>query len=150
MPHSYTRQVSHIVFGTKDRKSLIDAPLRERLSPYISGIISNLHSKVLAIGGAEDHIHILADIHPQIALSDFVRTLKSNSSKWIHEQIGGQIHFQWQTGYSAFSVSQSNVNKVIEYIHGQEEHHKKTTFAEELEAFFKKHNMPWPLDNFRE
>lgn len=150
MPHSFTRLVIHIIFGTKDRRSVIDASLRERLYPYVSGIITHLHSKVLAIGGVSDHIHILADIHAQTSLSDFVRTLKSNSSKWIHDTYPDYIHFQWQIGYSAFSVSQSAVDRVIDYIHSQEQHHKRTTFEEELEAFFRKHNMPWPPGNLRE
>jgi REP element-mobilizing transposase RayT len=93
---------------------------------------------VRAIGGVEDHIHILLELPPTLAVSAAVRTIKSNSSKWVNE-LGRR--FAWQKGYAAFSVSASNIAAVERYVRSQEQHHRKMTFEDEFIGFLKKHGI---------
>jgi putative transposase len=88
---------------------------------------------LLDIGGVEDHVHILTSCSPRVALADFVRDIKANSSKWLHED-QGQNGFAWQTGYGAFTVGNSQVGAVREYIHAQREHHRQRSFEDEFRA----------------
>ena len=105
---SYTSLTYHIVFSTKYRKSLLADPIRSETYRYVAGIIANKNSQLLEIGGTADHVHIVTSCSPTIALAEFVRDIKANSSKWLHEE---KLHhnFQWQTGYGAFTVSYSQV-----------------------------------------
>jgi putative transposase len=112
-----------------------------RLFEYIGGIIKNTKATLLLVGGTRDHVHIAVRLHPELSIAEFVRTVKTNASKWVHDTLSE--HFSWQEGYSAFSVSQSIVGKVIEYIRGQKEHHRKLSFKEELESFLKKHHIEY-------
>lgn len=138
---SYTNLNYHIVFSTKDHKPYLDDAQMDRLFEYTSGIIRNMKATLLLAGGTPDHLHIAVRLHPELALAEFVRTVKANSSKWVRDTLSKD--FSWQEGYSAFSVSHSVAGKVIEYIRGQKEHHKKLTFKEELEAMLKKHNIDY-------
>lgn len=113
----------------------------ERLLGYIGGIVRNMKATLLAAGGTSDHIHLAVRVHPELSILEFVRNTKTNSSKWVHEMFSAE--FAWQEGYSAFSVSQSVVEKVIEYIRTQKEHHKALTFKEELEALLEKHKVEY-------
>ena len=97
---------------------------------------------VRAIGGIEDHIHMLIELPPTIAVAEAVRTIKSNSSKWVNE-LGRS--FAWQKGYGAFSVSASNIAAVERYIRNQEQHHRKMTFEDEFIGFLKKHGIEFDL-----
>ncbi len=138
---SYTNLNYHIVFSTKNHKRYLDNSQMCRLFEYIGGITKNLKATLLLVGGATDHLHIAVRLHPEVSIIEFVRTIKTNSSKWVHDTISND--FAWQEGYSAFSVSQSIIGKVIEYIRGQREHHKKLTFKEELKSFLEKHNIEY-------
>ncbi|CAM3946661.1 IS200/IS605 family transposase [Flavobacterium jumunjinense] len=104
---------------------------------YITGIIQNQEHKVLAINGTEDHIHIFIGMRPSQSISDLLQDIKASSSKWINDKKFLKIKFEWQSGYGAFSYSKSHVDKVINYIKNQEEHHKKETFKEEYLKFLK-------------
>jgi REP element-mobilizing transposase RayT len=132
----------HIIFSTKNREPHITPVIAPRLHAYLGGIARNRDCSAVAVGGIEDHVHLLIAVHPSVALADLVRDLKSNSSKWMHEDANTSA-FGWQTGYAAFSVSQSSADRVINYIDTQREHHRTTDFREELLAFLEKHKVAY-------
>ena len=148
MPHSYTNLLYHLVFSTKDRRPLIDESLRSRLYEYLGGTIRGLGGIALEIGGIADHMHLLVRLRQDHAVSAVLRDLKANSSGWInqHELIGTQS-FAWQTGYGAFTVSESQVEKVKQYIRNQEAHHHKSTFREEFVALLQAHGIEYDLEH---
>jgi len=95
------------------------------------------------INGPRDHVHLLFVLPASVALSQFMQKIKANPSRWIHEQWPEQASFSWQTGYAAFSVSESNLGRVREYVARQEEHHRRLSFQEEVVAFLKKHGIEY-------
>ncbi|HVP11169.1 MAG TPA: IS200/IS605 family transposase [Phycisphaerae bacterium] len=143
MPQSYVCSFHHIVFSTRQHLRHITADLRQRLYDYMGGIIARENGRLMAAGGTEDHVHLLVSINPQTALSELLRVLKANASKWVHETFPGKRDFAWQDGYGAFSVSFSNVDRVKEYIAGQAEHHRRLSFEEEFMEFLKRHQIPY-------
>jgi len=143
MAHSYTNLLYHIVYATKERRPLIDDEFQPRLYDYIGGTIRGLKSTSLEIGGVEDHVHILAKLPPTIAVADFLEKLKANTSKWAKSV---RREFGWQEGYSAFTVSESQVNRVRRYIQNQREHHAKVSFRDELIALLEAHGLKYDPD----
>ena len=143
MGHTYTNLLTHIIFSTKDRAPLLDADLKPRLFAYMGGIIRELDGIALIINGPTDHVHILAALSPKFGVSEIVGKVKANSSGWVHREFPNRRTFAWQTGYAAFNVSHSNNQSVFDYIVGQEEHHRKVSFKEELIAFLKKHEVQY-------
>ena len=139
MANTFTSLTYHIVFSTKGRRTLITDETATELYKYVAGIIREHDGQPLEINGVQDHIHILTGIPPTIAVSDMVRLIKSNSSKWFNENHAGR--FGWQTGYAAFTVSQSQQNAVRTYVRNQHEHHQSMTFREEYLAFLRKHQI---------
>jgi REP element-mobilizing transposase RayT len=137
MAKSYTNLIYHIVFSTKDRRPIITADYKNRLYEYIGGIIRGQGGILLAINGVTDHVHILAKLRPDIALSSVLRDLKANSSGWMHDVFPSARDFRWQNGYGAFTVSVSQIPKVERYIAMQEAHHAKTTFRDEFIALLR-------------
>lgn len=135
MANTYTQLYVHVVFAVKGRNNLISPSWKEDLYKYITGIVSNKKQKLMAINGMPDHLHLLISLKPDCALSDLVRDIKANSSKWINDNQFVSVNFEWQNGFGAFSVSQSAVDNVIKYIFHQEEHHKKKTFRAEYVEF---------------
>jgi putative transposase len=138
---SYISLLTHIIFSSKDRHHLIDEPLRTRLFQYMGGIITDMAAKPIIINGPANHVHILASMPAKISVSDFMRTVKANSSRWVHENFSET--FEWQKGYGAFSVSPSQARTVENYIAGQVEHHKRVTFEEEFISFLKRHGVEY-------
>jgi REP element-mobilizing transposase RayT len=138
---SYTNLNYHIIFSTKEHRPFLDDATMERLFEYIGGIIGNMKATLLLASGTRDHVHLAVRLHPELSMIEFVRTVKTNSSKWIHDTFAED--FGWQEGYSAFSVSQSILGKVIDYIRTQKEHHKTLTFKEELMVLLEKHNIQY-------
>jgi REP element-mobilizing transposase RayT len=141
MPNSYTALYYHIVFSTKERRPLISSEWQGRLYAYVGGMASERRSRLLAAGGMQDHVHFLVSLHPTNAVSDFLRVIKTNSSKWIHEMFAGQRSFGWQDGYSAFSVSVSRIDAVRRYIANQATHHAKRSFQDELRLILRRHGI---------
>jgi REP element-mobilizing transposase RayT len=131
MANTYSQIYIHIVFSVKGRQNLIQKNWKDELHKYICGIVNGKNQKVYAIGGVADHIHLLVSINPSMAISDLVRDVKANSSKWINEKRFLNTKFQWQEGFGAFSYAQSQLNNVIAYINNQEQHHQKKTFKDE-------------------
>jgi len=132
MANTYIQIYVQFIFAVQGRKNLIAPSNREVLQRYISGIIENSNQKLLAIHANPDHVHILVGFNSlNLKISDFVRDIKANSSRFINEQKWLIGKFNWQEGYSAFSYSKSQIDKVVNYILNQEEHHKKRNFKEE-------------------
>ena len=123
MANTYTQIYIQLVFAVKGRQNLIQTKWKEEMYKYICGIVSGKQQKVYAIGGVSDHIHLLVSIKPTVLISDLVRDIKANSSKWINEKQFVNGKFEWQTGFGAFSYSHSHLTNVIRYIENQEEHH---------------------------
>lgn len=103
MANTYTQIYLQVVFSVKGRQNLIRKDWKEELYKYICGIVNGKEQKVYAIGGVADHIHLSISIRPNVVLSDLVRDLKANSSKWINEKGFIKGKFQWQEGFGAFS-----------------------------------------------
>ena len=141
MPNTYTQLYIQIVFTVKGKQNLIAKKNREELHKYITGIITNRQQKLLAIFAMPDHIHLLVNIKPNITISDLVRDIKSNSSKFINDNKWVKGKFSWQEGFGAFSYAKSNVDNVVKYILNQEEHHKVKSFKEEYIDFLEKFNV---------
>lgn len=141
MPNTYSQLYVHIVFAVKGRANLISLNWKENLNKYIAGIIANKKQKLIVINGMPDHIHLLVGLNPDSNLSDLVRDIKSNSSKWVNESKFVRGRFEWQTGFGAFSIGQSQLSKVVRYILNQEEHHKRVNFRAEYIAFLQAYQI---------
>jgi REP-associated tyrosine transposase len=134
---SYTNLLYHIVYATKERAPLITKTLRPRLHEYLGGTVRGLGGIALEINGTADHV--LAKLRPTISVSEFLGKLKSGSSGWARRQTAGR--FGWQARFAAFTVSESQVERVRRYIRNQEEHHRKHSFEEEFRALLLAHNI---------
>lgn len=141
MSHTLGNILLHFIFSTEGRRPLIKAEFRADLFAYLGGIVRELNGTALIVNGPDDHVHLLVRARPAHSASEIVRVLKSNSSRWIREK--HSAGFGWQTGYGVFSVSESSVPEVTEYIASQEEHHKKMSFREEFVAFLKKNHVEY-------
>ena len=142
MAHTFTNLLSHVIFSTKDRLPLLTPDLRPDVLAYLGGIVRKLRGKVIESNARADHVHCLLSLPPTLAVAEALRVLKSNSSLWVHET-RHRPAFAWQTGYGAFSVSQSNVPAVVRYIRNQDQHHRKISFQEEFIAFLKRHRIAY-------
>ena len=140
MPQSLARLLVHLVFSTKNRIPLLQSPqLRSEVHAYLTATLQGQDCEPVQVGGVADHVHLLFGLSRTITLADLVKNLKTSSTKMVREK--GQRDFSWQTGYGAFSVSESNKSAVIAYIADQEINHRKMTFQEEIRALLKKHNV---------
>ena len=148
MGHTFSHILCHIIFSTKGRLNYLYEELRPRLFKYMYGIAKDEGCRMLKVGGVDDHVHILIKLKPSISVSDLVRKIKTNSSKWIHENRTSMNDFAWQSGFSCFSVSESIKNAVIEYIDGQEQHHLKVSFSDELKKFLEKHQVDFDKGHY--
>ena len=139
MAHTVGNLVVHLIFSTKSRRPLIIPEIRTDLFAYLGGIIREMPGTALIINGTADHVHMLIRTRPVHAAAEIARVVKANSSRWVREK--WNMDFAWQTGYGAFSVSESNVPAVAQYIATQEEHHKKRSFQEEYVAFLRRNKI---------
>ena len=131
MANTYTQLYFHTVFAVKGRNNLISKNWKNNLYKYISGVVSNKGQRLMSINGVQNHVHILLGTQADCKLSDLMRDIKANSSKWINENKLVAGKFEWQRGFGAFSISQSDVKRVIDYINNQEKHHKVQSFKKE-------------------
>ena len=143
MGHSYVSALFHVVFSTKDRERTIAPAWRPRLWAYLGGIARTNQMKALGVGGTEDHLHVLLSLPATLAVAKGVQLIKGGSSKWAHDTFGRKTGFEWQEGYGAFSIGVSQAPETLRYIEGQELHHRKMSYREELLAFLKKHGIPF-------
>jgi putative transposase len=141
MPHTSGNTLLHFIFSTQGRRPLIQPEFRDDLFAYLGGIIREMNGTALIINGEPDHIHMLVRVRPVHSAAEIARVAKANSSRWARERHSAA--FAWQTGYGVFSVSESGVAAVTEYIARQAEHHKKRSFQEEYVAFLKKNHAEY-------
>ena len=145
MANTFTQLYVQIVFSTKNREKILKKSFRDEVFKYIAGIVNNKSQKSLAVNGTSDHIHIFLSLKPNIALSDLVRDIKHFSTDFINENEFIPAKFYWQSGYGAFTYSHSHIDKVIQYILNQEEHHRIRTFKEEYLELLNKFNVEYDL-----
>ena len=143
MANTYSQIHIQIVFAVKGRQNLIRKEHREELHKYITGIVTNKGQKLFAVFAMPDHVHILVSINPNISISDLVRDIKANTSKFINESQWIKGKFNWQQGFGAFSYSKSSVDNVVKYILSQEQHHQKKTFKEKYLTFLNKFEIEY-------
>ena len=141
MANTFTSLHYHVVFGTKHREAWIRQEIEQRIWEYLGGIARTNGMTALCVGGVEDHIHILLELPPTLAVSKAMQLLKGGSSKWIHDTFPELASFGWQDGYGAFTVSQSALKDTIHYIQSQREHHQRKSFKDEYLAFLHKHDI---------
>ncbi len=138
MTNTYSKIYIHVIFSVKDQKQVIDINWVDGLNFYINGIVKNNGQQLLAINGFKEHIHLLLCIKPTCNLSELIKHIKTNSTKWINSKRFLKDKFHWQDGYAAFSCSHSQVEKVLSYLKNQKEKHKMLTYQDEYRAFLKK------------
>ena len=138
MANTYTQLYAQIIFSPQGRYNLITNRIKIPVYKYITGIIKNKNQKLMIINGMPDHIYIFLGFLPDIALSDLVRDIKSNTAKYINDQKMVLGKFSWQRGFGAFTYSKSQVPDVINYIQNQENHHKRKSFKDEYLDILKK------------
>ncbi|MBX6361527.1 MAG: IS200/IS605 family transposase [Acidobacterium ailaaui] len=141
MSHSYNKIWIHAVWSTKERLPLIKAEVENQIFTFVSNQFKEIGCPVRIINGMPDHIHCLFLMNPQKTIAEIIKQIKGSSSHFINEKNIMPEKFAWQTGYAAFSVSESAVEKVFDYIKNQKQHHQKRTFQKELEEFLKLHHI---------
>ncbi len=141
MSHSLTKIWIHAIFGTKDRQPLIKKTVSDRVYEYIRAILEDLECPVNIVNGVEDHIHILFQLSPSRSLAEIMQNIKGKSSHWINQENLLRTKFAWQKGYGAFSVSESAVMNVRNYIRDQEKRHKRMSFSEEYSLFLERYGI---------
>ena len=140
---SYVSSYYHCLFSTKERRPLIPQGLQERLWPYLGGIARANEMSAIEIGGVADHVHILLSLPSTLSIAKAMQLIKGGSSKWVLDSFPEQHCFGWQVKYGAFSVRVSQLDKTLQYIQNQPEHHGKMTFQEEFLALLKHHGIAY-------
>lgn len=143
MPQSFACLHLHLIFSTKHREPMLAAPVIPRLFEYVGGILRNNNCALIAANAMPDHIHLLVSLSRELSVSELLRLIKTNSSKWIHETFPDMTQFGWQNGYAAFVVSKSGLDAVNTYIANQQKHHEKKTFQQEYVEFLKAHDIAY-------
>jgi putative transposase len=143
MANTYTQIYLHVVFAVEGRQSLIAAEHNDELQKYITGIVTAQNQKLIAINNMPDHVHLLIGLRPDLALSDLVRDIKANSSKFINQRRWVIGRFGWQDGFGAFSYARSQLDTVIRYIQNQQKHHAKKSFREEYVELLQKFGVAY-------
>ncbi len=143
MANTYTQIYIQYVFTVKGRECLIQEAFRERLQSYIWGIVEGKNQKPLAVYCMPDHVHLLVSIKPSMSISDLIRDVKNNSSKFINDERLLPHKFNWQEGFGAFSYAKSQQDAVVKYILNQPIHHQKMTFRQEYLHFLKQFDVPY-------
>lgn len=141
MGHSYYKNWIHLIWATKNRFPYFDPELQQKLYSHILINARKKNLEIKTLGGFTDHVHILMNINPKDSISSIVHLLKGESSHWINSEKLVNTHFSWQDGYSVFSVSESQFEKVDNYIKGQMEHHKKFSFTDEVKKLLALHKL---------
>jgi REP element-mobilizing transposase RayT len=143
MAQSLSRVLLHVTFSTKGREGLIAESVRNELHAYLAGICRGQGAEAFRVGGTADHVHIACTLPRTVSVSTLVQQAKQSSSAWMKARGPIGQGFQWQAGYGAFSVGQSQLPALMRYIERQEEHHKKATFQEEFLAFLSKYGIEY-------
>lgn len=143
MANTYTQIYLQFVIVVKNRKSLIKPDWEPNLHKCITKIVEKKNHKMIAINGMPDHLHMFVGYRPAESISEFMKVVKGESSKWIEKEGFVKGKFSWQVGYGAFSYSRSHIDRVYKYIMNQKKHHQKRSFRDEYVAMLKKHNVDY-------
>ena len=143
MSQSLAKVYVHAIFSTKNRDGLLADNWREECFGVLGGAANTLGCQSLIVGGMSDHVHLLFQLARTISLADAISKIKSGTSAWVNQSRGLTTPFHWQNGYAAFSVSQSSLDAVREYIFRQPEHHAKQSFADELREWLRRYEIAW-------
>lgn len=143
MPQSLVKNYLHITYSTKHREPLISIDIEGELHSYLAGICADHECYPIKIGGYDDHVHIVCSLSRKIALMTFIEHLKTSSSKWMKTKHPSLKNFYWQGGYYAVSVNPADLQRLIEYVENQREHHKKETYQQEVIALLLKNDIPY-------
>jgi putative transposase len=143
MANTFSHCYNHIVFSTKNRKPWISPDIEFRVWAYIGGIARNHNMTAVQVGGFDDHIHALISSPPSIAPSKIAQLIKGDSSYWIHKEFPEMKQFAWQDGYGVFSVSKSHLDRVVEYIKNQRQHHESQSFEDEFREVLRVHEIDY-------
>ena len=139
MPQSLARILLHLIFSTKNREpNFADPVYRREVHAYLAATASHLACPAICVGGAADHVHVVCSLGRSLSVATIVAKLKVSSNQAVREKLS---QFSWQNGYAAFSVAESTLETVVEYVSNQEAHHKTVTFQEEYRLFLKRHNI---------
>ena len=141
MPQSLSKVIIHISFSTKDREPWLDSDVRTRIHAYLATVCRDLGAEFVRIGGVADHVHIVTTLPRTVSQAQLVEQIKKSSSKWIKAVDARYRGFFWQGGYGAFSVSPSQLDTVVQYVEGQQEHHRTRTFQEEYRELLRRHGI---------
>jgi len=139
--HTHTNLLAHVVFSTQGHLPLITSEIKNELFAYLGGLVKELKGKPIIINGMSDHVHLLVLLPPNVSVSETMRFVKANSSRWVKERFGKK--FAWQKGFGAFSVSRSNVDAVVKYIKNQEQHHGRSDFKTEFVSLLEKNGVEY-------
>ena len=143
MAQTFAKLSYHGVFSTKNRAAMLTEQIMPELVKGVGGIIRDRDGKLLAMNGTDNHVHLLAMFHPKRAVSDMFRDIKSVATDWIHATFPTHASFAWQDGYGVFSVSESGIERVMAYIENQPQHHRSTSFEDELLALLERHGIDY-------
>ena len=142
MAQSLSKILVHTVFSTKDRHPFFrDKALRAELHRYLGGILTNHDCQPLIVGGVADHVHLLSTLSRTCKAAEMVKEVKRGSSLWLKTKNPDMHNFAWQNGYGIFSVGFSQIEDVKNYITGQEQHHRKISFQDELREFLRRYEI---------
>ena len=142
MASTLTRILLHVAFSTKEREAMIPEVVEPALYAYIGGICRRMESPLLAMGGTNDHVHMMVSLSKTVTVADLMMHVKRDSSKWMHAR-DDVAAFEWQDGYFAFSIGESGVEALRAYIAGQKEHHRSVGFVEEVKVLLRKYGVEW-------
>jgi putative transposase len=142
VPQSLAKILVHTVFSTKERQPFLrDKALREELHRYLGGILANLDCQPIIVGGVEDHVHLLCALSRTCEPAAMVKEVKRGSSLWVKTKVADSQDFAWQNGYGVFSIGFSQMASLRDYVAGQEEHHRKVSFADEFRQLLRRYEI---------
>jgi len=141
MVQSFSSLFVHLVFSTKGRRMVLSDSVRDSLHAYMGKVLQNLGCTPVLINSVEDHVHLLFNLARTVAVSKAIQDVKSSSSQWLKTQGAAFAEFSWQVGFGVFSISESDVESVREYIAGQREHHRRIAFQDEYRELMRRHGI---------
>jgi len=141
MPQSNSYLLIHVIFSTKDRAPVLNAPVRSALHAYLATVTRDFGCECYRAGGMEDHVHLAIRLSRTVTVARLIEKLKSSASKWLKDQFPELANFAWQRGYAVFSVGPSHLEALRHYIDTQEQHHRKCSFQEEYRVLLGKYGV---------
>lgn len=143
MPKEFISCIMHVVVGTYGLRNFLTADIRGQLSTYLSAVSKSKGMRLVALGGTENHLHILLALPAKLSLESAILPLKQSSTTWLRQNFEALRSFSWSTGYAAFSISRSQLDSTLLYIQNQEQYHWKKSFQEEYKDFLNYHHLPF-------